>query len=250
MGRVPYRAYFSEGSAERAVRSLQERGYDAYVRPTSAFSTLGWFNDPMVSSLLRYDSVSLANTVVHELFHNTLYLSGQAVFNESLAQFVGARGAIVYFCDVLREAPGCERARDAWNDELLFADFLNGLIGELQALYSREELSSTEKVEQREAVFAAARERFTSEVQPRLRVLSFAAFARTPWNNAVLIARRIYYQRLDLFEQVYQLSGGDLVGTIGEIQAAAEAQPRDPFAAVEALLGSPAEGAQAPPEGR
>ena len=62
IGRVPYRAFFSEESAAEAVSEMERRGYDAYVRPTAAFSTLGWFNDPLVSPLLRYDSISLANT--------------------------------------------------------------------------------------------------------------------------------------------------------------------------------------------
>lgn len=236
VGRVPYRAFFSLESANKAVAALNEKGLDAYVRPTSAFSTLGWFNDPLVSPLLRYDSISLANTVVHELFHNTLYIKGQAIFNESLANFVGARGAIDYFCSVLKDARQCERAEIMWQDELIYAEFLTGLVDELEVLYARTDLTSEQKIEAREVVFASAQERFTREIQPRLRILTFRDFARGPVNNAFLIARHIYYQRLDLFEAVYHALGGDLGGVIKKIGEAAESQPRDPWAAVEGLL--------------
>ena len=137
VGRVPYRAFFSESGAAEAVRDLEGKGYDAYVRPTAAFSTLGWFADPLVSPLLRYDSISLANTVVHELLHNTIYLSGQAVFNESLATFVGARGAIEFFCLVEPDPRLCATARGAWRDELLFGRYLTELVEELDFLYAR-----------------------------------------------------------------------------------------------------------------
>ncbi len=236
VGRVPYRAFFSEGSARRAVEQLEEDGWDAYVRPTSAFSTLGWFNDPMVSSLLRYDSVTLANTVIHELYHNTIYLPGEAVFNESLAQFAGARGAIAFFCGPARDPRLCETANAAWRDEMTFGRFLSDLVEELETLYAREDLSSEQKVSARETIFERARREFRNDVEPSLEVLSFASFTRMPLNNATLIARRIYYRRLDLFEEVYHASGGDLPLTMRRIESAARAGD-EPFAAVEELLG-------------
>lgn len=238
VGRVPYRGFFSESSAQRAVERLEEQGFDAYVRPTSAFSTLGWFNDPVVSPLLRYDSVSLANTVVHEIFHNTLYLAGEAMFNESLAQFVGARGAIAFFCSAEPDRTLCSRAEAAWRDELIFGRYLSDLVASLEALYAREDLTSAQKIEQREIVFERARTTFETEIQPDFEILTFSNFARAPLNNASLIARRIYYKQLDLFEAVYRQSGEELRRTIDLISAAARETEGDPFDAVARLLES------------
>jgi predicted aminopeptidase len=219
------------------VESLQSRGYDAYVRPTAAFSTLGWFNDPLVSPLLRYDSVTLANTVVHEIFHNTLYLSGQAMFNESLAQFVGARGAIAFFCTHYGpEARECRTAEASWRDELRFGAFLSALVTELEALYERDDLTAEQKVAQREPIFAAAQARFRDEMQPHFEVLRFPAFARMPLNNATLIGRRLYYRRLDLFEEWYQRYG-DLRTAIHAAIHHTRGED-DPFAALQALLAA------------
>ena len=87
---------------------------------------------------------------------------------------------------------------------------LTDLVDELEALYGRADLTTEQKVEQREMVFAGAQTRFAREITPQLRILTFRDFARGPLNNAFLIARRIYYQRLDLFAD--QRQHGDGVG--------------------------------------
>jgi predicted aminopeptidase len=236
VGDVPYKGYFGFERAERDRQRMEERGYDAALRPAAAFSTLGWFNDPVVSTLLRHDDVSLVNTVIHEIFHNTYYAPGEAAFNESLASFVGGRGAIEFFCS--RDGAGaerCRRAEELWHDDLLFGRFLAELVAELEALYGREDLPREEILARREEVFERGRTRFRHELLPRLRVARYAAFEREPINNATLIGRRLYYQRLDLFEEVFARYGGDLHAAIHGILAAVRGVD-DPFTALEVWL--------------
>ncbi|MEX1184331.1 MAG: aminopeptidase [Gemmatimonadota bacterium] len=239
VGRVPYKGYFEFDDAHREAERLEGDGYDAYVRPSAAFSTLGWFNDPLLNTMLRYDDVSLVNTVIHELLHNTVYIPSRISFNESFANFVGERGAIAFFCGRDGEdSVRCGQARDSWADNLLFADFLSGLVGELETLYRRDDLSSAEKIELREPIFDSARARFSDEVAPALRTNAFNGFLRRPLNNATLIGTRLYYDRLPLFEAVYDQLGGDYKAALHAILEAAADRPDEPYAAVEALLTS------------
>src|SRR5687768_13618673 len=136
VGRVPYKGFFDFSAAQAAARSLEERGFDSYLRPSPAFSTLGWFNDPLLSTTLRLDTLSLANTVIHEVTHNTFYAPGQAVFNESFANFVGARGAAAFFRS--RGQPDAAAKVDAqWEDEKLLGDFWTHLASSLDSAYAR-----------------------------------------------------------------------------------------------------------------
>lgn len=237
VGRVPYKGFFEFGDAQKAQQKLEAQGYDTYLRPSAAFSTLGWFNDPLLSTLLRYDRVSLANTVIHEIFHNTFYAPGQAIFNESLANFVGGRGAIEFFCRRDgAQARTCAAATDAWHDDLLFGAFLQQLVADLRVLYDRTDLSVDDKLRERERLFADAQRRFAEEVRPQLRVDTFASFTRDPLNNATLISRHIYYDRLGLFEEVYRTRNGDFMRAMNDIVAAARTSKADPYAAVQALV--------------
>jgi predicted aminopeptidase len=187
--------------------------------------------------VLRYPPVSLANTVIHELLHNSIYLAGQAGFNESFANFVGDRGAIDFFCDRDgADARTCLQASDSWQDNLLYGAFLSDLVDRLQRLYAREDLDREAKLAAKQELLEDARLRFAAEVRPRLRTAAYRSFEREPLNNAVLIGTRLYYQRLDLFEAVFQHYRADLRTTVHAIIAAAEAGGTDPFGAVEALL--------------
>jgi predicted aminopeptidase len=231
VGRFPYRGFFDFDAAEDARKSLEAEGFDTYLRPTSAFSTLGWFSDPLLSTLLRYDHVELVETVIHELSHNHLFVSGQVRFNESFATFVGRVGAREFFCT--REGGGpdtqwCLRAQSRWEDYQGFSAFLDPLVAELSALYTEDGVSRSEKLQAREGVFAEAVRRFRTEVQPGLRSATFQSFLTTPLNNATLLARIRYYHRLEGFQTLLDDHGGDLRAAIRYLKENVEGV-RDPF---------------------
>ena len=237
VGRVPYKGYFDFERAYREASELEAEGYDTHVRPSGAFSTLGWFNDPLLNTILRYDDVSLAGTVIHEITHNSIYLPGEAGFNESFANFVGDRGAAVFFCT--REGaddPRCRLAEALWADNMLFGAALTHLVQQLEALYDRTDLSAAQKITQRVDVFRQWSESYRRDVVPRLKTRAYRSYADETLNNARLIGTRLYYQRLDLFEQVFQRFNRDLARAAHAIIDAAKSRPKEPFAAVEALL--------------
>lgn len=237
VGRVPYKGYFDFKKAYAEADRLGAEGLDTYVRPSGAFSTLGWFNDPLLNTVLRYDDVSLANTVIHELVHNTMYLPGQAGFNESFANFVGDRGAIDFFCNREGEASReCSAAKGDWADNLLFGAFLSDLVHRLEALYDRTDLDRAGKLAEKERLLEDSKRRFTADVRPRLRTTAYLRFDQRPLNNAVLIGMRLYYEELDLFEAVYQRYRGDLTASIAAIIAAARTDPDHPFQATARLV--------------
>jgi predicted aminopeptidase len=91
-GCVAYRGYFNEAAAKAEVARLERRGYDVSLGGVSAYSTLGWFADPILSSMLRWDDDELDSTIFHELAHQLIYVKDDTAFNESFATFVQTEG--------------------------------------------------------------------------------------------------------------------------------------------------------------
>ncbi len=210
VGRVPYKGFFDEDDALDAQGDLEAEGFDTYLRPTAAFSTLGWFNDPILSTVLRGDDVEVVETVLHELSHQHLFVPGQVGFNESFATFVGRAGAARFFCT--REGGGpdtvkCARAQARWRDFQRFGVYVDALVAELEALYADPEIGREEKLRRREEVFAQALDRFDREVAPTFESLTFSGFRTTPLNNATLLSRMRYYHRLPDFQALLEREG-------------------------------------------
>ncbi len=91
-GCVAYRGYFDESRAAREAGKLRARGYDVYVGPSIAYSTLGHFRDPVLNTMLRYGDVELAAFIFHELAHQALYVQDDSDFNEAFANVVENEG--------------------------------------------------------------------------------------------------------------------------------------------------------------
>jgi predicted aminopeptidase len=228
VGRVPYKGYFDFGAAQRDARNLVADGFDVYVRPSDAFSTLGFFNDPLLNTTLKGDSLGLANTVIHELTHNTFYASGQAPFNESFAMFVGARGAAAFFRSRGQEAAAA-RVDAEWEDDKLLARFWSRVIVSLDSAYRMHSSDKGARILARDSVYAHTRIALVNEIAPQLKTINPLYAQRVTLNNAALLARRVYASDLDVFDQVYEKEGRDLKRTIGRVIGLAKANKDNPF---------------------
>ena len=208
VGRIPYKGFFDLDAGRRAAAGLEGKGYDVYLRPSSAFSTLGWFNDPLLSTAVTRDSVELAALVFHEIAHNTVYVKSATPFNESFAQFVGYRSAESFFRD-RGDSANARTAADRLHDEMVLGEFYAALVDRLDTLYAGKPDSAVLQ-EGRAAAGAWAREQLTGPVGARLRSFRIGTLPERPVNNARLIGATIYRTRLDLFDRWYERHGGDM----------------------------------------
>ncbi|MEO7963170.1 MAG: aminopeptidase [Gemmatimonadaceae bacterium] len=234
VGSVPYKGFFDFPAALREGVAMRARGLDTYIRPASAFSTLGWFNDPLLSTTLRMDSLNLSNTVIHELTHNTLFVKGKVAFNESLASFVGARGAAAFF-----RARGGERAARAvereWEDEKQLGAFWGALAHAIDSAFAAHPTDSLARVRAGEEVYRRMRGVLLSDLSPLMPTVSRAGLERMVLDNASLLARRLYASDLWLFDEVHRRCGRELRRTFSLIARLAK-RAKDPFDAMKQWL--------------
>jgi predicted aminopeptidase len=241
VGRIPYKGYFDFSAARQEARTLRESGFDVYLRPADAYSTLGWFNDPLVSTTLARDSIELVNTVIHELTHNTFYAPGSADYNESFASFVGSRGAASFFRSYGMTEAALEAER-RWEDQKILGRFWRSVGDQLDSAFARHPGDRAARLAARDTVYAAARERLRREVVPGLRTVSAAYADRVPLNNAFLLAQLVYGSELELFDHAWRAEGHDLRRSIRRLIELARSRPEDPFGALREWVAR-AEGA-------
>ena len=238
VGRVPYKGYFDFPLTRDEEQALTARGFDAHLGAASAFSTLGWFNDPLLPTTLRADSLTLANTVIHELTHNTYYARGGAVFNESFANFVGLRGAERFSASRGQNAAAAEVVA-RWNDEKVLGVFWATLYTRVDSAFKahpgEEPVHVAERIAARDSLFAEARAQLQQELGPQLKTISIRALQRVRLDNAVLMSRRVYLTDLGAFDAVLAKNGGNLRATIEQIIEAARKSDGKPFDALKVL---------------
>ena len=159
-GSVPYKGFFRRELATAERDSLQARGYDAIARPVAAYSTLGFFSDPVLGTMLQYPEDALADLIIHELTHSTIYVPDNTEFNESLATFVGNVGSLRFLehrYGVDSEAVAQATARRA--DVELFRHFMHQVVADLDSLYNQQ-LSREQVLHLRVDLFRAWQRRF------------------------------------------------------------------------------------------
>jgi predicted aminopeptidase len=162
------------------------------------------------------------------LLHNTIYVPGQARFNESFAVFVGSVGAANFFA-ARGDSVRAERAEALWADEVTFSAFLTRVIADLETAYA----AGIQPVD-RDARLAAAQQAYARELW---RTRRYEEFAHEPLNNARLLHYQLYADRLARFDALYRRLNQDLPAAINWVRDAAR-RADDPFVLLEQELGT------------
>jgi predicted aminopeptidase len=216
VGEVPYKGFFDPARAEAEAARLRERGLDTCLVPVPAYSTLGWFADPVTTPLVRRGGGPLAETLLHELVHATVFVPDDGDWNEGVATFVGQEGSIRYFA--ARDGDGAalaERQRIA--DERALARELRALRERVRVLY-REPPSPA-----RDAARAAASEetRAALAALPLATLDPAAVAAAARLGDACLALAATYEADLDEYARRLAEHGGDLAAFVAAVRAAA-----------------------------
>lgn len=237
-GCTTYRGWFSEARAQRSARELAAAGEDVFVGGVAAYSTLGWFDDPVLNTMLGGSETALAGLLFHELAHQRLYVPGDTLFNEGFATLVEEEGTRRWLLHLGDQAGLChfdlQRSRRA-----VALGILAGLRTELAGIYAGEG-PADERRRRRAAAFDEARAAYAAER---------AGWAGPPWfdgwfgpglNNAQLAALSSYEELVPAFRALLARDGGDLARFYRSAEALGALAEVERESALRELVGQPA----------
>lgn len=201
-GSMPYKGYFDPKDAENEAKELQQKNLDTYLRGVSAYSTLGWLRDPVLSSMTKYEDRDFVNTIIHETVHATIYIKNNADFNERLATYLGNHGAEKFY--LMKEGPSsptAQKIRDEIQDDHLFSEFIGRELNDLKKWYD-EKSEQKGNEEERSTRLNEIKDRFYTIVYPRLKSKKHYGFNKLPLNNARLLVFKTYMENLNNFAEL------------------------------------------------
>ncbi len=206
-GCVGYRGYFNQARAEQFGEELRRKGLDVFVTGIPAYSTLGWFDDPVLNTVMRYPDAELARLIFHELAHQVVYVPGDTVFNESFAVAVELEGVdrwLAHDGDVAKRAAFdlYEQRKDA------FIDLAMKYRDRLKTLYASA-VSDAEKRQKKAETFAAMKAQYLTLKSSWGGYAGYDRFFAEELNNAHLVPVVTYSELVPGFRRVLAENGGN-----------------------------------------
>ncbi|HKQ49769.1 MAG TPA: aminopeptidase [Phycisphaerae bacterium] len=226
VGAISTKGFFDESLARAEADALIANGYDVFFGRTPGFSTLGFIADPVRQSNLKMDEIELAELILHEMLHTTIFKIGDGNFNEGMATFVGRQAAQTFFEQTYgADSAEAVAARSRFADKKVIDDYVIALYVTMGAYYraaaDRGDASST-IVEGRQAEFDALRARYRDEFEPQLLDPDRWAYNRDALiDNARILAGIVYQGSLDVYESVFVKLNGIFSDTLSVFNEAA-----------------------------
>jgi predicted aminopeptidase len=234
-GCVAYRGFYSQGAARGEAALQRQQGMDVAIGGVEAYSTLGWFNDPILNSMMGWGDERLATLIFHELAHQRFYVKDDTEFNESFATFVEQEGTRQW-----RAARGLAPTSEAQVQQRdQFIQLILDTRTRLERLYTL-----PLPTEQMRRLKAAEFDRLRRDYRA-LRDSQWAganrydAWINAPMNNARLLPFGLYDQWVPAFARLFKQSGGNWLVFYGEVEKLGRLPVEQRKAALKGLAGEP-----------
>ncbi len=202
-----YRGYFKQKAAESETDQLKQQGFDIWMGGVTAYSTLGWFDDPILNTFVYREDSDLAALLIHELSHQILYIKDDTAFNESFATAVEIEGLRRWLISINQE-PLMRRHQLKIKEKDLFISTVSASMNRLKTVYESD-LSDDAKRVQKHQIIEAMKEEYTQGIRD-----SHLSGYFTRWfdkvNNAKLITVSNYYRYVPAFTAMIAESEGDM----------------------------------------
>lgn len=235
IGCAAYRGYFARADAEREADRLRSQGYDVFVAGVVAYSTLGWFDDPLLSTFIDWPEGLLAELMFHELAHQRVFLAGDTEFNESFASTVGRLGAERWLRGRPEALAEYRRYRGYRQD---FRALLDGARKSLAAVYADDQTPAAKRAARQQRL-AALLEQYRRLKRERWN--GFAGYDRWVgggFNNAKLASLRAYDAYVPAFRVLFRRAGGDFAAFYRAVEQLADQPPDERRRRLEGLAAS------------
>ncbi len=219
-GCVSYRGYFSEAAAQRFASRLEQQGYDVYTGGVDAYSTLGWFDDPLLSTVVQRPDYQLAALIFHELAHQRVYLPGDTPFNESFATLVEQEG-LRRWLGQQGDNQSLQQARQERERRQQFVALVHDYQDRFRALYEQE-LDPGSKRRRKAALQQELRDDYGLLKQSWGGAGPYDRWFSGPLNNAQLATISSYNELVPVFEQMLRQNEGDLRAFYAQVERLVE----------------------------
>ncbi len=205
LGCMGYRGYYTQSQAMSEAEALKQEGLDTYVGGVNAYSTLGWFEDPVLSNFLRYPDERLVGLIFHELAHQQVYIKNDTVFNESFATAVELEGLRLWFQS--KDEDKFEAYAKQNHVRQTFVNLINDTREELSNLYSSNQ-SDQSKRNNKRIILENLKAKYLAEVEKgNLSKASATWFDEI--NNAKLNTVAFYHDWVPAFRQAFKKQGNN-----------------------------------------
>jgi predicted aminopeptidase len=213
VGAVPYKGFFDEKKANDLKQELKDEGWDVVVRNPGGWSTLGWFTDPILSKMLSRSEGDLANLIIHEMSHSTIFVKDSVDFNENLATFIGDRGTEKFL--IYKYGEHSREYTTYMEEDKDYLKFVNHMLRGAKALDSLYNNMNPADSEERKLNL---KEEVIRQIITSLDTLSLALtstpskrFRKELPNNAYFMNFRQYQSKQDTFSEEWRVKfNGDL----------------------------------------